>query len=116
MPCRMCCCTRRCISPTCRCTSSRPLSWNKQGYQSDLWGIILTSIYGRVCGLRWGGPQSALADRMKARTQSKPLSKNPNLLKWVAKMADLTKPALIHWVDGSQQEYDALCEQLVAGG
>ncbi len=31
-------------------------------------------------------------------------------------MAALTKPAAIHWVDGSQEEYDDLCNQLVEGG
>ena len=31
-------------------------------------------------------------------------------------MAALTKPAAIHWVDGSQEEYDDLCDQLVDGG
>jgi len=31
-------------------------------------------------------------------------------------MAALTKPAAIHWVDGSQEEYDDLCELLVEGG
>ena len=29
-------------------------------------------------------------------------------------MAGLTKPDEIHWVDGSQEEYDALCAQMVA--
>ena len=53
---------------------------------------------------------------MKARNPSKPLCKNPNLIKWVAKMAELTRPAAIHWVDGSQAEYDALCAQLVEAG
>ena len=45
-----------------------------------------------------------------------PLSKNDHLLRWVEKMARLTKPAAIHWVDGSQAEYDSLCEQLVDNG
>jgi phosphoenolpyruvate carboxykinase (GTP) len=45
-----------------------------------------------------------------------PLSKNDHLLKWVEKMARLTKPAAIHWVDGSTQEYDALCDRMVANG
>ena len=45
-----------------------------------------------------------------------PLSKNDHLLRWVEKMARLTKPAAIHWVDGSQAEYDTLCEQLVDNG
>jgi phosphoenolpyruvate carboxykinase (GTP) len=47
---------------------------------------------------------------------SKPLSENNHLLKWVEKMARLTRPAAIHWVDGSQAEYDLLCAQMVSGG
>ena len=31
-------------------------------------------------------------------------------------MAELTKPAAIHWVDGSQEEYDDLCAQMVETG
>jgi phosphoenolpyruvate carboxykinase (GTP) len=31
-------------------------------------------------------------------------------------MAQLTKPDSIHWVDGSQEEYDSLCAQMVAAG
>lgn len=50
------------------------------------------------------------------RNVSTPLSTNTHLLKWVEKMAALAKPAAIHWVDGSQQEYDALCAQMVASG
>ena len=53
---------------------------------------------------------------MQARQTDKPLSKNPNLLKWVAKMAALTQPAAIHWVDGSAEENAALCAQMVAAG
>ena len=53
---------------------------------------------------------------MSTRNPSIPLSKNPHLVKWVAKMAALTKPDAIHWVDGSKEEYNTLCEQLVAGG
>jgi phosphoenolpyruvate carboxykinase (GTP) len=45
-----------------------------------------------------------------------PLAENKHLLRWVEKMADLTKPAAIHWVDGSQAEYDALCAQMVEHG
>ena len=45
-----------------------------------------------------------------------PLSKNDHLLRWVEKMAELTRPARIHWVDGSQEEYDHLCQEMVANG
>ena len=31
-------------------------------------------------------------------------------------MARLTKPARIHWVDGSEQEYQTLCSQMTASG
>ncbi|MGC4073774.1 MAG: phosphoenolpyruvate carboxykinase (GTP) [Nibricoccus sp.] len=53
---------------------------------------------------------------MTSRAPSTPLSKNKHLLKWVEKIAQLTKPAAIHWVDGSKKEYDALCGQLVKAG
>jgi len=52
----------------------------------------------------------------KTRNATKPLSHNEHLQKWVAKMAELTEPAAIHWVDGSQEEYDFLCSEMVAGG
>jgi phosphoenolpyruvate carboxykinase (GTP) len=45
-----------------------------------------------------------------------PLAENKHLVRWVEKMADLTKPAAIHWVDGSQAECDALCAQMVDQG
>ena len=47
---------------------------------------------------------------------NKVLSTNAQLLAWVNKMAALCEPAAIHWVDGSQAEYDALCGQLVTAG
>ena len=47
---------------------------------------------------------------------AKPLTTNKHLIRWVEKMADLAQPAAIHWVDGSQQEYDWLCDEMVASG
>ena len=42
--------------------------------------------------------------------------RHPRLIAWVADMAALCKPAAIHWCDGSQEEYQALCQQLVDAG
>jgi phosphoenolpyruvate carboxykinase (GTP) len=51
-----------------------------------------------------------------ARDVTQPLSRNKHLQKWVEKMAELTTPASIHWVDGSQEEYDGLCSQMLDSG
>ena len=51
-----------------------------------------------------------------AHVASKPLSKNDHLLRWVEKTAALTQPSSIHWVDGSQEENDALCRQMLDSG
>jgi phosphoenolpyruvate carboxykinase (GTP) len=45
-----------------------------------------------------------------------PLSRNKHLRNWVEKMAALTLPDSIHWVDGSQAENDQLCAEMVASG
>ena len=50
------------------------------------------------------------------RDPSIPLGKNDHLLKWVEKTARLTEPDSIHWVDGSIEEYDELCAQMVRTG
>ena len=50
------------------------------------------------------------------RDPALPLSRNSHLLKWVEKMARLTQSAAIHWVDGTREEYDTLCDQLIEGG
>ncbi len=50
------------------------------------------------------------------RNASVSLSGNEHLLRWVEKMAQITQPAAIHWVDGSEEENEALCSEMVATG
>ena len=59
---------------------------------------------------------SGTAVKEKSRNASTPLSRNEHLLRWVDKMAELMRPESIHWVDGSQQEYDRLCDEMCAIG
>ncbi len=42
--------------------------------------------------------------------------RHQKLRNWIAEMVLLCKPDHVHWCDGSQQEYDDLCELLVRNG
>ncbi|MBI5880408.1 MAG: phosphoenolpyruvate carboxykinase (GTP) [Chloroflexi bacterium] len=41
---------------------------------------------------------------------------NESLRAWVEEMVALCRPDNVHWCDGSQAEYDGLCEQMVQSG
>ena len=59
---------------------------------------------------------TAIAEAKVPDVQAPAYVKNARLIAWVARMAALCKPERIHWCDGSQQEYDRLCQQLVEAG
>jgi phosphoenolpyruvate carboxykinase (GTP) len=43
-------------------------------------------------------------------------TRHEGLLRWVDEVAQLCEPDAIHWFDGSDEEAQALCDQLVAAG
>ena len=53
---------------------------------------------------------------MKITHDGKKRTNNKRLLAWVDEIAALCKPDTIYWCDGSQEEYDRLCEELVQKG
>ena len=44
------------------------------------------------------------------------LASNPKIRSWVAEMSELCQPDKIHWCDGSDNEYQALCDLMVRSG
>ncbi len=53
---------------------------------------------------------------MSEQTTAAAPTTNANLLRWVEDVAELTQPDDIHWCDGSAEEYDRLCAELVEAG
>jgi phosphoenolpyruvate carboxykinase (GTP) len=55
-----------------------------------------------------------LSDPAAATTEAP--TKNRKLISWVEEVAGLTQPDAVHWCDGSAEEYDRLCRELVEAG
>jgi len=43
-------------------------------------------------------------------------TKNEKLVKWVNEWVAICKPDAVYWCDGSKEEYDRLCNELVESG
>lgn len=53
---------------------------------------------------------------VKASVEAPGWVKHRKLIDWVQRVAAMTKPDNIVWCDGSQEEYDRLCAQMVEAG
>lgn len=51
-----------------------------------------------------------------AGSPAKPKTDHKALAAWVEEMADLCEPRDVHWCDGSQTEYQGLCDSMVRAG
>jgi phosphoenolpyruvate carboxykinase (GTP) len=49
-------------------------------------------------------------------TEATDATDNQALIDWVAEIAELTGADSVHWCDGSAEEYDRICQQLVDAG
>jgi phosphoenolpyruvate carboxykinase (GTP) len=74
-------------------------------------GEDLTLLLLLLCLKEPDGAQHASVSMNESRL---PPTRNPHLLHWIDDVIRLCRPDHVHWCDGSQEEYDRLCQQMVA--
>ena len=57
-----------------------------------------------------------MATPSDSANMTNPPTKNQKLIDWVNEIAQLCTPDNIYWCDGSQEEYDRLCQEMVESG
>jgi phosphoenolpyruvate carboxykinase (GTP) len=57
-----------------------------------------------------------LNESTAAKERAEAPTEHERLRSWVEEVAELAQPAAIHWCDGSAEEYDRLCQELVDSG
>src|SRR5215204_5743458 len=53
---------------------------------------------------------------MPSNTTAAPATSHAKLRAWVDEVTELAQPDAVHWCDGSAEEYDSLCQQMVEAG
>src|SRR5215212_6553193 len=65
---------------------------------------------------RYGPREELIRPLSETTAAAAELTQNRKLIAWVEEFAALTQPDSVHWCDGSAEEYDRLCQELVQNG